>query len=120
MIYCFDLDDTICYPNHEAKDTFEKYGKALPCPEIIEHIKYLKKVSVENTIIIYTARRMVTHDGDLQKIKEDVQEITENWLREFDVPHDSLIFGKPFADVYIDDKALNVDIIKERLKERIC
>ena len=120
MIYCFDLDDTICYPNHEAKDTFEKYGKALPCTEIIKHIKYLKKLSEENQIIIYTARRMVTHDGDLEKIKEDVQEITENWLSEFEVPYDSLIFGKPYADVYIDDKALNVDIIKERLKERIC
>lgn len=117
MIYCFDLDDTICYPNHEAKDTFEKYGKALPCPEIIE---YIRELSVGNTIIIYTARRMVTHEGDLEKIKEDVQEITENWLKEFEVPYDSLIFGKPYADVYIDDKALNVDIIKERLKERIC
>ena len=115
MIYCFDLDDTICFPNHEAKDTFEKYGKALPCLEIIEYIRYIKTVSVGNTILIYTARRMVTHNGDIEKIKEDVQEITENWLKEHEVPYDSLIFGKPYADVYIDDKALNVDELKGRI-----
>lgn len=114
MIYCFDLDDTICFPNHEAKDSFEKYGKALPCWEIINHIKDL--YYNDNEIIIHTARRMLTHNGDLNKIKQDVQEITENWLKEFEVPYNSLIFGKPYADVYIDDKALNVEDLKMKGK----
>ena len=31
-IYCIDLDDTICFPNHEFTETFDKYVKAKPTP----------------------------------------------------------------------------------------
>ena len=29
-LLCFDLDDTICFPNHEYSDAENKYGKAKP------------------------------------------------------------------------------------------
>ena len=34
-----DLDDTICIPNHDEKDTYRKYGLAKPIPEMIEALK---------------------------------------------------------------------------------
>ena len=37
-IYCIDLDDTICFPNHEFTDSFKKYGEAKPNIPIIEKV----------------------------------------------------------------------------------
>ena len=58
-------------------------------------------------IIIFTARRMLTHKGDVRRVIEDVGQITEDWLRLHNVPFDDLIFGKPYYDFIIDDKAIN-------------
>lgn len=113
MIYCFDLDDTICYPNHDAETTHEKYALATPNSEVIGTINKLH--STGHKIIIYTARRMLTHSGDMDKILEDVGDITARWLGQHNVLYDEVIFGKPYADVYIDDKALNVDDINTLL-----
>jgi len=113
MIYCFDLDDTICFPNHEFNDTIKKYKLAQPNFPVIEAINKLKE---NNKIIIFTARRMLTFDGDIDRIKEDVEEITIEWLKIYSVKYDELIFGKPFADVYVDDKNLYIEhLIKENI-----
>lgn len=103
-IYCFDLDDTICRPRHNAHNSHEKYAQADPNPEIIERVRAIHKSG--HTVIIHTARRMLTHKGDLAKIENDVGEITRSWLFRHSVPYDQLIFGKPYADYYIDDKAV--------------
>ena len=99
-----DIDHTICTPNDSEKDTFEKYGKAKPIPEMISSIRKAKEKGYR--IVLFTARRMATHNGDINKVIEDVGELTINWLREHDVPYDELMFGKPNAVYYVDDKAL--------------
>jgi capsule biosynthesis phosphatase len=104
MIYCFDLDDTICFPNHGETSSYEKYGLAKPNVPMIYFINRTR--SKGHKIIIHTARRMLTHNGDLSKIKEDVGQITKDWLDSNGVSYDELIFGKPYADFYVDDKNL--------------
>ena len=104
-ILCFDLDDTLCFPNHSASDSHTKYGLATPNYPIINRLT--RWFLDGHRIIIHTARRMLTHDGDLDKIQEDVGWITQDWLEWHQVPYDELIFGKPYADKYIDDKAIN-------------
>lgn len=99
-----DIDHTICIPDDSQKDTFEKYGKAKPIPEMIAAIK--KASSEGYRIVLFTARRMATHDGDINKVIEDVGQLTIDWLREHEVPYDDLQFGKPNAVYYVDDKAL--------------
>lgn len=101
-----DLDHTICFPFDDAIDSYQKYGMALPNRKMIEKIILWKSRGAY--IIIFTARRMRTHKGDVQKAILDVGGITEHWLKKHNVPYDELIFGKPDADVYIDDKAMNV------------
>jgi capsule biosynthesis phosphatase len=104
----FDLDDTICYPNHDAKDTHTKYALAKPNKKVIESIYKLKEL--EYNIIIHSARRMVTHDGNIEKIIADVGKVTEDWLKEHNVVYDELIFGKPYSSTYyVDDKAMNLE-----------
>ena len=98
---CFDLDNTlVTHPK-----VYGDYTTVEPITKNINYLKYLK--SFGNTIIIYTARRMRTHSGNVGKINADVGKITFDTLDKFDVPYDEIYFGKPYADVYIDDLALN-------------
>lgn len=102
-IYVFDLDRTICIPQ-DFDDTERRYGQASPIIEMIEFIRDLHEYG--HRIIIHTARRMLTHRGNLLMIEQDVGEVTRQWLKEHNVPYDELIFGKPYGDVYVDDKAM--------------
>jgi capsule biosynthesis phosphatase len=103
-VVCFDLDHTLCCPGN-AKDSYGKYAMAEPIPEMIAKLRLYKSRGC--SIIIFTARRMLTHKGDVRKVVEDIGQITEDWLKKHDVPYDDLIFGKPYYDYIIDDKAVN-------------
>jgi tRNA A-37 threonylcarbamoyl transferase component Bud32 len=50
---------------------------------------------------------MKTHNGNIGKINADVGKITFETLEKFDIPYDEIYFGKPYADFYIDDLAVN-------------
>lgn len=98
---CFDLDNTlVTYPTIKGD-----YTSVKPIAKNIQFLKYLKTFG--NTIIIYTARRMKTHNGNIGKINSDIGKITFDTLDKFNIPYDEIYFGKPYADVYIDDLALN-------------
>jgi hypothetical protein len=58
-------------------------------------------------IIIYTARRMETHKSNIGKVIKDIALVTFSTLENFGIQYDEIIFGKPIADIYIDDRALN-------------
>ena len=110
-----DLDDTICFPNHGEKDSFKKYGNAKPNQPIIDGLKVLHKKGY--LITINTARRMATHNGDINKIIEDVGDITTEWLHRHQVPYNELRFGKPYGVYYVDDKAMRPDEFVEWTSE---
>ena len=96
--YCFDVDDTIC------RTVGEDYAGATPDLNVVRLIQQLKSSGAE--IIIYTAR------GSKSGI--DFRSLTSTQLREWGVPFDELHVGKPYADVYIDDKAINAISWKSR------
>ncbi|ARF08739.1 nucleotidyl transferase [Catovirus CTV1] len=98
---CFDLDNTlVTYPTIK-----NDYSSVQPLFKNIEYLRYLKKLG--HTIIIYTARRMKTHQGNIGKIIQDVGKITLETLEKFNIPYDELYFGKPYANYYIDDLGVN-------------
>lgn len=101
-IVCCDIDFTICIPAEEFAGA-EKYVHAAAIPTVIGKLQDLKDQGCH--IILHTARRMRKHKGDMAAIEEEVGAITRTWLQENKVPYDELVFGKPFADIYIDDKA---------------
>ena len=90
-----DIDDTICFTNHNYQDAKQKYGNALPNNIVISGMRIIKRQWFH--IILLTARRMLTHNGDIEKIIEDVGKITTDWLERYDVPYDELIWGKPYS-----------------------
>jgi len=118
--FCFDLDNTlVTFP--EIKND---YTTVKPIYKNIEMLRKLKKLG--HTIIIYTARRMRTFDGNVGKIIKDVGIITLETLDNFEIPYDEIYFGKPYADFYIDDLAINsyeqidksIGFYKNLVKER--
>lgn len=103
----FDLDDTICFPNHKENDTEIKYANAKPNLVVINKMKDLHELGYH--IVIHSARRMLTHKGNEKKILDDVGDVTIKWLAKYQVPCDELIFGKPYSSTYyVDDKAMTI------------
>ena len=107
---CFDLDNTlVTYPKINGD-----YRTVEPIQKNINLLKYIKKLG--NTIIIYTARRMKTHNGNIGNVFADIGLITFETLKKYDIPFDEIYFGKPYANFYIDDLAINCyDDIEKKL-----
>ena len=89
-IYCIDIDGTLCTENCE-------YENAKPIEKIINKINDLYN---NNKIILFTSR------GYSSGV--DWRELTEKQLLKWGIKYNELIFKKPYADYYIDNKAINV------------
>ena len=92
MIYCFDIDGTIC------TITEGDYELAEPFYDTIEKIN--KSFNDGHTIYFFTARGSTTGI--------DWRQLTEKQLRTWGLKYDQLFMGKPTADLYIDDKCINI------------
>jgi len=101
MRICLDLDGVIC---QLKKNIFDNYEFLEPVDGAIEKIQSLK--SAGHYIIIFTARRMKTHQGNLGKVIADIGLIKIDWLKKYQIPYDEIYFGKPWADIYVDDNAM--------------
>lgn len=97
---CFDLETLVTLPVVP-----NDYSTVKPINKMVNLLKNLKKLG--HTIIIYTARRMDSHYHNIGKVIRDIGLITFQTLEKFSIEYDELIFGKPLADIYIDDKSLN-------------
>lgn len=99
--FCFDLDNTlVTYPTIKGD-----YTTVLPIERNISFLNFL--FSLGHEIIIYTARRMKTHKGNIGKITKDIGSITLDTLNRFGINYHEIYFGKPYADFYFDDLAFN-------------
>ena len=92
MIYCFDIDGTIC--NTDGSN----YPSATPFKEAVKEVQRL--FDAGHIIKMFTAR------GTTSKI--DWTELTTTQLKEWGVPYHELIMNiKPSFDIMIDDRAIN-------------
>lgn len=92
-IYVFDIDGTIC------SNTNGDYESAVPYEDVIQKINQLYDSG--NTIKMMTARGSTTGI--------DWTSATQKQLNEWGVKYHQLIMNsKPHADVFVDDKAINV------------
>lgn len=99
MRYCFDVDGTLCHtPNSENGKP--DYVNARPYLFMVDQVNRLYEEG--NYIIIQTAR------GKGSGI--DHTELTKNQLDNWGYKYHELfpMFCKPTADIFVDDKAVNV------------
>jgi len=92
MIIYIDIDETICVTPPDRD-----YSKATP---IVENIEKANKLYDEGHEITYWTAR-----GTKSGI--DWTEITKKQLEKWGVKHHELRLGKPYYDLFIDDKNIN-------------
>lgn len=93
MIYCFDLDETLC-----TKAVGGDYATAKPLTKAITEVN--KLYDAGHRIVIFTGRG--SSSG------KEWRPLTEQQLTQWGIKHHELITGrKPTYDVVIDDKAIN-------------
>lgn len=93
MIYCFDIDGTLC------TRTDGDYTLAEPFWDRIAVVNALHAAG--HVIKLFTARGTTTGI--------DWRDVTERQMQAWNVRFHVLIMGKPEADIFIDDKAFNAD-----------
>ena len=80
-----DIDGTLC----PIKTPEESYAELGP-----------------HYIILLTSRNMASCQGNVGKVMRNVGKITLDWLEKHDIEYDEIYFGKPNAEIYIDDRAI--------------
>lgn len=100
MRICIDLDGTIC----ELRKNGQTYADVVPKPGAQEMMTHLSERG--HTIIICTARNMQIQGHNVGKVIKNVGKITLDWLDRHNIPYDEIFFGKPNADITIDDRCL--------------
>lgn len=97
----FDVDDVLC--DNKNRD----YKNAVPLRENIAKLNGLHDMGYK--IVLHTARGMVSCGGDVKAADKKNRSVLESWLERHGVYYDELVFGKPIAMMYIDDKCMTPD-----------
>lgn len=100
MRICIDLDGVIC----QLREPGQTYADVAPIPGAVERLQQLRAAG--HVVIIHTARHMKTCEANIGMVVARIGQITLDWLARHKVEYDEIYFGKPWADVYIDDNAL--------------
>lgn len=93
--FVIDIDGTLC------SNTDGDYESAKPIPETIAGVQ--KIFENGGTVVLFTARGSTTG--------KNWEKVTTRQLDSWGVPYHRLLFGKPFGDYYIDDKALSPEAL---------
>ena len=113
MRIAIDLDGTIC----AIKKPEESYADVYPLPGAKETIHQLRKQG--HYIIIQTARNMATCQSNLGRVIKNIGKITLDWLDQWGIEYDEIYFGKPNAEVYLDDRAIRFVCWSEITNDKI-
>lgn len=101
-----DIDGTLC----PVKGKNEHYADLVPYPEMVEKLREYQNRGY--TIMLYTARNMKTHGGNLGRINMHTAPLLLKWIEKWDIPCDEIMFGKPWPQkkgFYIDDRSIRPD-----------
>ena len=100
------------------------YDLVSPNLEVINQVIKYKKNGFN--IILFTARNMRTHEGNVGKITAKTLPIIFRWLEKHNVPFDEIYVGKPWCGndgFYVDDKTIRpdefIDLNYEEIKKII-
>lgn len=108
MRLSIDLDGVIC-----EIDKTKGYEALIPIEGAVLAIKELRAQG--HYVIIHTARHMKTMESNIGRVIAAKGFITLEWLSKHGIEYDEIYFGKPWADIYIDDNAFRFSNWKQTL-----
>lgn len=97
-----DLDGTLTLDEDGVP-----YPDKRPNAAVVRKLRDYKALGFE--IVVFTARNMRTHKGQIGLINVHTLPIVLEWLRVHSVPFDEVIMGKPWCGTdgfYVDDKSI--------------
>src|SRR5688500_2821148 len=100
---CIDLDGVVC----ALRGPDQTYDELEPLPGAVERLRELRAAG--HYVILLTARHMKTCEGNVGRVVARQGLTTLQWLERHGVEYDELHFGKPHADVYLDDNAMRFE-----------
>lgn len=99
MKICIDIDGVLC----ELRRPEQTYSEVSPLTGAVEKMLLLKESG--HYLILQTARHMKTCESNVGLVVARQGKTLLEWLERHGIPYDEIHFGKPHADVYIDDNA---------------
>jgi capsule biosynthesis phosphatase len=103
MRICIDIDGVLC----RLREPGQQYADLEPVPGAVEKLRQLKAAG--HYIILATARHMKTCQGNVGMAVARQGAVTLDWLARHGIEYDEIHFGKPHAQIYIDDNALRFE-----------
>jgi capsule biosynthesis phosphatase len=100
MKICIDVDGVLC----ELRRPEQTYTQLDPIPGAVEKMKALKQAG--HYLILCTARHMATCNSNIGLAIARQGKTLLDWLARNEIPYDEIWFGKPHADVYLDDNGV--------------
>lgn len=105
-VLVMDIDGTLCH----TKMSNESYLDVRPIKTVLQKLMDYRQAGFY--IILYTARQMRTHQGNVGRINAQTGKVLFEWLDKHAIPYDEIHFGKPWCGrqgFYVDDKAIRPD-----------
>lgn len=97
--FVIDIDDTI------STTVNRDFENSKPITKVIDKVNLLHDKGWK--IVLYTARGQKSCKT-IEEMHEKYEGVTRKWLEKHGVKYDELLFGKPNADYYVDDKAMSI------------
>ena len=104
--FVFDIDGTLC----PIKKQEEKYEEIEPYTNVVEKLRYYKENGAR--IILFISRNMNSYQGNIGIINKKTARILLDWLDQWKIPYDEIIYGKPWPGhkgFYVDDRTVRPD-----------
>ena len=111
-----DVDNTLC----PEKQAGQSYADLEPFADMVDLVRAYKARGFY--IILYSARNMRTHNGNIGRINADTLKTLLEWLERHDIPHDEIHMGKPWpgkGGFYVDDRAIRPSEFRSMSHEEI-
>lgn len=109
--FVIDIDGTLC----PVKGKNETYEELAPYHEMVQKIRYYKDHGAK--IVLFTSRNMNSYHGNLGMINKHTAKILLEWLDQWEIPYDEIIYGKPWPGkkgFYVDDRTIRPDEFLEK------
>lgn len=117
LTFIIDVDGTLC----PIKKKDECYEDLVPYAGMAEQMRRYHDEGAR--IVLFTSRNMNLYGGNIGLINKHTAKTLLNWLEQWQIPYDEIVFGKPWPGhngFYVDDRTIRPDEFLRHTPEELC